>query len=168
MSEADDLPRADQAEGAADELGAGGEIHFASVEVLLGFVVTVCVHEDEHHGTLGHGHTAELSRGMGEQQSGLENALDIDVVETGGLRLEKFDAGFSSYRHQVRADITTQVDNHLDALELRRGRLVAVEDLQLVAGAYGLDDIGTPGRSQLGNRMGKEKDIEFAHGEVLR
>ena len=42
---------------------------------------------------------------MGEQQPGIENSLDIDVVEAGGLDLEEFDASVGRSSQQVRADV---------------------------------------------------------------
>ena len=38
------------------------------------------MHEDEHHGALRQGYAAELARCMGQEQAGVENALDIDVI----------------------------------------------------------------------------------------
>ena len=39
------------------------------------------------------------------QQPGIENSLDIDVVEAGGLDLEEFDASVGRSGQQIRADI---------------------------------------------------------------
>ena len=53
----------------------------------------------------GQRHAAELPGAMGEQQPGIENSLDINVVEASGLDLEEFDASVGRSGQQVWADV---------------------------------------------------------------
>ena len=99
---------------------------------------------------------------MGQEQAGVENALDIDVVEAGGLGLEKLDPGGCGFGEQIGGDIAAEIDDRVDPGKLRSRWLVAVEDAQREVRADGGDDVFAPGLGETAYRVWQKEYVEVA------
>ena len=116
-------------------------------------------HENEHHCTLGQCHTTEISRAVGQQHAGLQNLVDLDMVQAIGLDLYEFDARIGRYVNQMAADIASQINDCLSSLELIGEVLITVKHPHIKTVAEGGYQMLSPFDIDILNRMGQIQNL---------
>ena len=156
------VAEADDRQAAARRLHAVRGVELAPHERAPALVVAVREHEQEHHGAVGQGDAAQMAWAVAQHHAGVEDPVDLDVVQAVGLRLDEPDAGLRRGLYQLAADVAAQVDDHLHTLELGGGLALGVEHPQLVTAGDGRHDVVGPGRIDPGG-MRHEEHVEPTH-----
>ena len=90
---------------------------------------------------------------MGQPHAGLLDLVDFDVIQAIGPHLDELDTCSSRHVNQLRGDIPSEIDDGLDAVELRCRVLLAIEDANIMSLADGGERIFTPGNMDFGHGM---------------